>query len=121
MTEREVGRRIRDARQAAEMTQGQLGRLMGVTHAAISDIERGKTRLTLELLEQLAVHLGTTPADLAEGVVGADVPHVHSWMPAGLFPGTTLAGYVAAPAFVALSCRCGAVRGVMYDKWEWVR
>lgn len=52
----EVGRRIRRARQELGLMQADLGRMLSRprSHAAISDIERGKTRLNLEELAEVA-------------------------------------------------------------------
>ena len=59
VTNEEVGRRIREARDALGLSQATLGQLLTPprTHAAVSDIERGKTRLDVEDLSHLAVLL----------------------------------------------------------------
>lgn len=49
-----TGRRIREAREAKGWTQQQLGQRYGVSHAAISDIERGVTKLGVAELQRLA-------------------------------------------------------------------
>lgn len=56
ITYEEVGQRIRQARQALGLMQADLGRMLSRprSHAAISDIERGKTRLNLEELAEVA-------------------------------------------------------------------
>src|SRR5688572_5395992 len=58
-TREEVGSRIREAREELGLSQAELGRLLTRprSYAAISDIERGKTRLDVEELEELAVLL----------------------------------------------------------------
>lgn len=63
-TSEEIGRRIRRAREEIGITQGELGRRWGKgkSHAAISDIERGTTRVTASGLAELAKILGKTPA-----------------------------------------------------------
>lgn len=55
----EVGRRVRQAREELGLSQGALGRLLSPprTHAAVSDIERGKTRLDVDDLSSLATLL----------------------------------------------------------------
>lgn len=54
-TSSDIGARIRRAREEARLTQQQLGRVWGnVTHAAISDIERGVTRVSASRLAELA-------------------------------------------------------------------
>lgn len=56
MTSLYVGRRIREAREDQGWTQAQLGQKLSRprTHAAISDIERGKTRLCVEEISEFA-------------------------------------------------------------------
>lgn len=59
LTSEEVGRRIREAREDLGLSQADLGRLMTRprTHAAVSDIERGKTKLGVEEISELAMLL----------------------------------------------------------------
>jgi transcriptional regulator with XRE-family HTH domain len=54
-----VGQRIREARIAKGMSQTNLGKLLyrRRSHAAISDLERGKTRIDVELLRDLSLWL----------------------------------------------------------------
>lgn len=55
----DIGRRIRQAREEAGMTQAQLGKAWGGrSHAAVSDIERGATGVTASGLAELALILG---------------------------------------------------------------
>lgn len=58
----EIGRRIRQARTELSLTQEDLGQLLSRqrSHAAISDIERGKTKLNLEDLSEFARVLGVS-------------------------------------------------------------
>lgn len=60
------GRRVRAYREALGLSQGQLGDCINParTHAAISDIERGKTQMTVDLADSLAAALGVTRWDL---------------------------------------------------------
>ncbi len=55
----EIGQRIRTAREEAGLSQEQLGRRLSPpkSHAAVSDIERGKTRVTVSELSRIAVVL----------------------------------------------------------------
>jgi transcriptional regulator with XRE-family HTH domain len=70
MEAKELGARIRRAREEIGLSQEQLGRLMDRSHAAISDMERGKTKLGISDLSKLARFLqkdisyfiGTTPS-----------------------------------------------------------
>lgn len=58
---------LRDARLSAKLNQGEVGKRLNPprSHAAVSDIERGKTALTTDLLEQFAAIYGVAPAVLA--------------------------------------------------------
>lgn len=57
----QIGRRIRQAREEAGMTQAQLGKAWGGrSHAAVSDIERGATGVSASGLAELAEILGKT-------------------------------------------------------------
>lgn len=59
-TYKAFGERVRDARKAAGVTQAQLGRWLEKhrSYAAISDIERGKTRLDVDEIAEIATLLG---------------------------------------------------------------
>lgn len=54
----EIGERIMLARRRALLNQGGLAARLGISHAAVSDIERGKTRPNLDNLEEIANALG---------------------------------------------------------------
>jgi transcriptional regulator with XRE-family HTH domain len=58
-TREEIGRRIREAREELDLSQTDLGRLLTRqrTHAAVSELERGKVRLDAEELVELAAIL----------------------------------------------------------------
>lgn len=61
--------RIRELRQAAELSQESLGELAGVRQATISGLESGKAkRIDLLTLERLATALKVEPGDLIERV-----------------------------------------------------
>lgn len=54
-TKKSVGARIREAREAKGWSQEELGQRYGVSHAAISDLERGVTqKIDIDDLERLA-------------------------------------------------------------------
>lgn len=55
-----IGDRIQRERENCGLSQADLGAVMAKTrsHAAISDIEAGKTRITVALLDELAYLLG---------------------------------------------------------------
>lgn len=79
-TYEEIGRRIRRAREAKGLLQADLGRRMARprSHSAISDIERGKTRLDVEELTELARLLDTQLADLLDTGPRAGVVYLRS-------------------------------------------
>ncbi len=56
VTYEEIGRRIKEARQELGLVQADLGQMLSRrrSHAAVSDIERGKTKLDLEELAEIA-------------------------------------------------------------------
>jgi ribosome-binding protein aMBF1 (putative translation factor) len=68
-----LGLAIRDAREAAGLTQTELAGRMGVAQSALSRIEAGRANITVEMLARIAgalgtslsVHLGAAQADLA--------------------------------------------------------
>lgn len=89
-SEAEVGERIRARRKARGWTQLELGSRLrpAVTHAAISDIERGKCRLGISRLRQIARVLGTTDGDLVLGLqvkVAEQVRTYYDWAPEGCY------------------------------------
>ena len=59
-----IGSRIKAAREAAGMTQEQLGQKIGVTGVAIMRYEKGQRELTVKNLEALADALGVTASYL---------------------------------------------------------
>lgn len=65
-----VGQRIRAARMRAGLSQGELGRRMTRprTHAAISDLERGKIKIDLEEINEIADLVQCDAAWLASDV-----------------------------------------------------
>ncbi|MGI8854769.1 MAG: helix-turn-helix domain-containing protein [Thermomicrobiales bacterium] len=73
LTYEEIGRRIRQAREEQGLLQADLGRRMSRprSHAAVSDIERGKTKPNVEELAEIArlldkpltYFLDTSPAE----------------------------------------------------------
>lgn len=55
---------IRSWRKSRGYTQEQLAEMVGVTHGAISQLERGQTGYTQPMLEAIAAALHCEPADL---------------------------------------------------------
>jgi len=60
----EVGRKIRSARRRAELTQGALARLAGLTRGSITTIESGGQTPPLYRLARIAAALRVEPSDL---------------------------------------------------------
>ena len=57
---RYIGNRIRTARLEKRYLQAQLGKLLRVTHVAISDIERGRTKPDVAVLMEIGFALEVT-------------------------------------------------------------
>ncbi len=68
-TAKDIGERIKEARQASEMTQRALADRLGVTDAIVNMWERGKRRPTLDNLIHIASVLLIDPATLLTGMV----------------------------------------------------
>jgi transcriptional regulator with XRE-family HTH domain len=68
---RDFGARVRSAR--GGITQGQLAAEAGLKRAAIANIELGRHRVTLDVLDRLAAALGVDPASLLPPVSTAQV------------------------------------------------
>jgi transcriptional regulator with XRE-family HTH domain len=60
----ELGRRLRQARTTARLTQAELADRAGVTRAALANIERGEQRMAAHQLVAVAAALGIEPAVL---------------------------------------------------------
>ena len=60
----DVGRRIRELREERALSLAELGRRVGVTASALSQIELGKTRPAVTTLASLAAELGSSIDDL---------------------------------------------------------
>jgi len=59
-----LGRKLRDARRAAGLTQARLSELTGLAQDHISHIERGQISVGVDTIDLLARHLGLDPSDL---------------------------------------------------------
>jgi len=68
-----VGKRVRGARKAAGLTQAQLAEAVNRTTEAVSNIERGKSLPSLEVLQRIAGATGSSLVELvaAPGAAGA--------------------------------------------------
>ncbi len=63
----EIASRLRTAREAAGLSQGQVARMLGVHRPAISEIEAGRRRVSAEELSQLAKIYDVSAEWLTEG------------------------------------------------------
>jgi len=59
-----IGQNIKRLRTEKGKSQGDLGKVLGVTHAAISDIERGRTNLSVGALIKIANFFGVEVQDI---------------------------------------------------------
>lgn len=66
----DVGRHVRDAREATGLSLRALARALGVSAATMSELETGKTRMTVARLHRIAATLGRSVEDL----LSADQP-----------------------------------------------
>ncbi len=60
----QLARNLRAARQHAGLTQEQLAERSGLHQTYLSDIERGKRNVTLDVVERLAAALSVAPLAL---------------------------------------------------------
>ncbi|RZT86907.1 TetR family transcriptional regulator [Pseudonocardia sediminis] len=60
----DVGRHVRDAREATGLSLRALARTLDVSPATLSELETGKTRMTVERLHRIAATLGRSVEDL---------------------------------------------------------
>lgn len=56
-----TGMRIRIIREAVGMTQEELAKRVGYTRVSVTNIETGRQRLLMDVIEQFAKALNTTP------------------------------------------------------------
>jgi len=61
---KDVGRRVRELRIAADRTQAQLAKTLGTTQTALSEIERGNRGLTVQQIVKLSRALKTSPNEI---------------------------------------------------------
>ena len=71
----EIGRRIRLGRKLRTMSQGELGKALGVTFQQIQKYEKGANNVTADKMPALAEALGVEVSYFYEGLTGpADAP-----------------------------------------------
>jgi len=69
---RDFGRRLRNARLGASLSQEALGRRVGLGRTSITNIEQGCQHVGIHLLYDLAKAVGTTPEDLLPDEAAVD-------------------------------------------------
>lgn len=62
-----IGKRIKASRKKARITQAQLAEKLGISVAYMSQIETGKTKISLSRLAQIAKFLQTDPSYFLAG------------------------------------------------------
>ncbi|WP_290736951.1 helix-turn-helix transcriptional regulator [Amaricoccus sp.] len=67
-----VGQRLRDRREALGISQGRLGRHLGLTFSQVQKYEKGSNRIGAGRLYQIAEHLGVPPGYFFEGLAADD-------------------------------------------------
>lgn len=61
---RDVGGRLRQARQRAKLTQEDVGIVLGMTRSNVANLEAGKTRILLEHVYNVALLVGRQAREL---------------------------------------------------------
>lgn len=67
MTSQEIGAYIRELRNSKGVSQEELGKFLDKTHAAVSDIERGKTQVSLNDLTLISNFFGVQLEEIISG------------------------------------------------------
>jgi excisionase family DNA binding protein len=122
-----AGERLRAFRELTGFNQQQLAARCGLTHDAVSRLERGRYAATAPTIGCLAETLGTTPEQFVsdepiglltlsapEAAAHLGIPHARlkRWMRKGVLPGTKLAGRWRIPAVAVYElARSGRLRG----------
>jgi transcriptional regulator with XRE-family HTH domain len=73
-----VGQRMRQRREALGISQGRLGRHLGLTFSQIQKYEKGSNRIGAGRLYQIAAFLGVPPSHFFEGLEGGTVEPIRS-------------------------------------------
>ena len=64
ISNKEIGERVRDVRKARELTQTQLGEILGIPYTNVSAIERGTRGVSLQQLVKLCRALDVSPDEV---------------------------------------------------------
>lgn len=74
-----VGARLRELRVMAGVTQAELGRMVGLSRPSVTNIEKGRQQVSVELLVELAAALGVSPENLIPLSDGPASPAIGSY------------------------------------------
>jgi transcriptional regulator with XRE-family HTH domain len=80
----ELGKRIRAARKGKRLTQARLAEVVSLTRTSITNIEKGRQKLLIHTLYDLAGALGVSPRDLLPEENGQLVDGVENQLPKDL-------------------------------------
>jgi len=75
MNATELGRQVQAKRKEKNLSQAELGDLVGISRNYVSLIERGEAEnISMKIVNQLAVALGTSPAELTGESISVMIP-----------------------------------------------
>jgi transcriptional regulator with XRE-family HTH domain len=71
----ELGRQVQVKRREKELSQTELGDLVGISRNYVSMIERGEAEnISMKIVNQLAIVLGTSPSELTGESISVMIP-----------------------------------------------
>ena len=71
----ELGRQVQVKRREKELSQTELGGLVGISRNYVSMIERGEAEnISMKIVNQLAIVLGTSPSELTGESISVMIP-----------------------------------------------
>lgn len=71
----ELGRQVQVKRREKELSQTELGNLVGISRNYVSMIERGEAEnISMKIVNQLAIVLGTSPSELTGESISVMIP-----------------------------------------------
>ncbi|MCK5808132.1 helix-turn-helix transcriptional regulator [bacterium] len=73
-----VGRRVLHYRHLRDMTQNKLGEVAGIDRGYVSDIENGKRKITIDIIDKIARALNIPASALLEAELHENPPEYNS-------------------------------------------